>query len=64
MLVHIFIEDLLCIHPLTGVCFYGVPDLSTLDLKSIKIPIQAHFGNNDTMKGFSDPEVTDNTMYN
>lgn len=24
---------------------------------SIKVPVQAHFGSLDTMKGFSDPEV-------
>lgn len=40
-----------------AVSFYGVPDLSTTPLANIKIPLQAHFGNSDTMKGFSDPEV-------
>jgi carboxymethylenebutenolidase len=30
-----------------GACFYGIPPLSTDELKSIKIPLICHFGNKD-----------------
>jgi carboxymethylenebutenolidase len=30
-----------------GACFYGIPALSTDELKSIKIPLICHFGNKD-----------------
>ena len=36
--------------------FYGVPDLSTLNLKNIRGPMQAYFGELDALKGFSSPE--------
>eukprot|EP00878_Enallax_costatus_P008358 GHUV01008736.1.p1 GENE.GHUV01008736.1~~GHUV01008736.1.p1 ORF type:complete len:169 (+),score=42.35 GHUV01008736.1:487-993(+) len=36
--------------------FYGIPDPAICDPASIKVPVQAHFGEKDTMKGFSDPE--------
>jgi carboxymethylenebutenolidase len=37
--------------------FYGVPDLSKLDLSRVKVPVLAHFGEKDLMKGFSDKEA-------
>ena len=37
--------------------FYGVPDLSLVNLSNIKIPVLAHFGETDDAKGFSDPET-------
>ena len=37
--------------------FYGVPDLSKLDLTRIKVPVLAHFGETDDAKGFSDKET-------
>jgi carboxymethylenebutenolidase len=37
--------------------FYGIPDPRLCDPVNIKIPVQAHFGELDTMKGFSDPEA-------
>ena len=37
--------------------FYGVPDLSHVNLANIKIPVLAHFGDKDDAKGFSDPET-------
>lgn len=40
-----------------AVPFYGVPDLSKLNLANIKIPVLAHFGETDEAKGFSDPET-------
>jgi len=46
--------------PDAAACFYGIPDVSTLDLNKISIPIQLHFGENDDMKGFSDPETAKN----
>lgn len=36
--------------------FYGIPDPAICDPSAIKVPVQAHFGQKDTMKGFSDPE--------
>eukprot|EP00882_Tetradesmus_deserticola_P011083 GHRQ01011718.1.p1 GENE.GHRQ01011718.1~~GHRQ01011718.1.p1 ORF type:complete len:281 (+),score=86.17 GHRQ01011718.1:216-1058(+) len=35
--------------------FYGIPDPAICDPAAIKVPVQAHFGELDTMKGFSDP---------
>eukprot|EP01116_Phalansterium_solitarium_P015780 TRINITY_DN351_c0_g1_i1.p2 TRINITY_DN351_c0_g1~~TRINITY_DN351_c0_g1_i1.p2 ORF type:complete len:235 (+),score=58.07 TRINITY_DN351_c0_g1_i1:68-772(+) len=43
-----------------AVPFYGVPDLSFWPASNIKVPILAHFGRDDTMKGFSDPEAAEN----
>lgn len=40
------------------VAFYGIPPVELADPTHAKAPVQAHFGANDTMKGFSDPEVT------
>ena len=40
------------------VAFYGIPPPELADPTQAKAPVQAHFGANDTMKGFSDPEVT------
>lgn len=39
------------------VCFYGIPPKELADPKNIKCPIQLHFGQKDTFKGFSDPEA-------
>jgi len=36
--------------------FYGIPPLEVADPKNIKVPVQAHFGELDDQKGFSDPE--------
>lgn len=40
------------------VAFYGIPPVELADPTHAKAPVQAHFGANDTMKGFSDPEVS------
>jgi len=37
-----------------SIAFYGVPDLSKLDLTKIKAPLKAVFGDLDQAKGFSD----------
>jgi carboxymethylenebutenolidase len=37
--------------------FYGIPQKQLADVSKIKIPVQAHFGKLDSMKGFSDPEA-------
>ena len=37
--------------------YYGVPDLTKFDIKSVKVPILAHFGTLDQHMGFSDPET-------
>ena len=39
-----------------AVPFYGVPDLSKVDVTKIKCPVLAHFGDKDEAKGFSAPE--------
>ncbi len=39
-----------------GSPYYGVPDLSKIDLSKIKVPVYAYFGENDNHKGFSSPE--------
>lgn len=36
--------------------FYGIPDKGLCDVGTIKIPVQAHFGDQDNCKGFSAPE--------
>lgn len=36
--------------------FYGIPRPQRCDLRSIQIPVQAHFGELDDVKGFSSPE--------
>jgi len=36
------------------VAFYGVPDPGLADVSKIKVPVQAHFGETDGNKGFSD----------
>ncbi|XP_063419361.1 protein usf-like [Mytilus trossulus] len=36
--------------------FYGIPGKALCDLKNIKCPVQCHFGNLDTMEGFSAPK--------
>jgi len=37
--------------------FYGIPDSRNFDVTTIKCPVQAHFGDQDKAKGFSDPET-------
>jgi len=37
--------------------FYGIPDGRYFDPSKLKIPVQAHFGKLDALKGFSDPEA-------
>lgn len=39
-----------------GAPFYGIPNLEKFPLASIKVPVQAHFGELDAHVGFSDPE--------
>lgn len=36
--------------------FYGIPDPAICDPAAIRVPVQAHFGELDTMQGFSDPQ--------
>ncbi|XP_053381782.1 putative carboxymethylenebutenolidase [Mercenaria mercenaria] len=36
--------------------FYGLPKPGLCDLSSIRVPVQAHFGELDTFKGFAAPE--------
>jgi len=43
-----------------AVPFYGIPDLTKFPVDNIKIPILAHFGRDDEMKGFSDVEAAAN----
>lgn len=40
-----------------AVPFYGIPPAELADPTEAKAPVQAHFGQNDPMKGFSDVEV-------
>eukprot|EP00735_Rhodelphis_limneticus_P001013 TRINITY_DN11559_c0_g1::TRINITY_DN11559_c0_g1_i1::g.21998::m.21998 TRINITY_DN11559_c0_g1::TRINITY_DN11559_c0_g1_i1::g.21998 ORF type:complete len:234 (+),score=74.35,sp/P46209/USF_AQUPY/34.16/2e-29,DLH/PF01738.13/6.7e-48,Abhydrolase_5/PF12695.2/1.2e-09,Abhydrolase_6/PF12697.2/0.00067,Abhydrolase_6/PF12697.2/16,Peptidase_S9/PF00326.16/1.1,Peptidase_S9/PF00326.16/0.0095,BAAT_C/PF08840.6/0.0066,BAAT_C/PF08840.6/6.2,Abhydrolase_3/PF07859.8/1.6,Abhydrolase_3/PF07859.8/0.69,AXE1/PF05448.7/2e+02,AXE1/P len=42
-----------------AVPFYGIPSGQLADMSAIKVPVQAHFGNKDAHKGFSDPESAD-----
>lgn len=44
-----------------AVAFYGIPPPELADPAQAKAPVQAHFGETDPMKGFSDVEVTLNT---
>jgi dienelactone hydrolase len=43
-----------------GCPFYGVPDLTSNKLENIKVPVYAHFGELDPLKGFSSPEDAKN----
>jgi carboxymethylenebutenolidase len=40
------------------VAFYGTPPPQLADPAESKVPVQAHFGEEDTMKGLSDKEVS------
>lgn len=40
-----------------AVAFYGVPPVQLADPLKAKVPIQGHFGEKDSYKGFSDVEV-------
>lgn len=44
-----------------GSAFYGIPSADLADLTKITGPVQAHFGDKDQSKGFSDPEAV-NTL--
>ena len=37
--------------------FYGIPDQTKYNLEAIRVPVQAHFGRHDAIKGFSSPDV-------
>lgn len=39
------------------VCFYGTPGAIPAAVKDGQVPLQGHFGMNDSMAGFSDPEA-------
>lgn len=41
--------------------FYGTPDAALADCAKMRVPVQAHFGDRDTIKGFSDPAAA-NTL--
>ena len=47
------VEELSCAVP----C-YGTAPNELCDYSKLKLPIQAHFGENDNHKGFSDPEAS------
>ena len=36
--------------------FYGIPSIQLCDISKITIPVQAHFGENDSLEGFSSPK--------
>jgi len=40
-----------------GSAFYGIPSPQLFKAENVKVPVQLHFGNNDSLKGFSDPEA-------
>ena len=42
-----------------GVVFYGICPDGLADPKTLSKPLQCHFGNNDTLEGFSDPAAAD-----
>ena len=37
--------------------FYGVPGADACDFSRVACPLQAHFGEEDTLEGFSDPSA-------
>jgi carboxymethylenebutenolidase len=39
--------------------FYGVPGAGLADCAKMRVPVQAHFGQTDSMAGFSDPAAAD-----
>lgn len=39
--------------------FYGVPPAGLADCAQVGVPVQAHFGKDDAMAGFSDPAAAD-----
>lgn len=43
-----------------GSPFYGICDQNSFPVGKIRVPILAHFGENDELKGFSDPESAKN----
>jgi carboxymethylenebutenolidase len=43
-----------------GCPFYGIPDLTKINLSNIKVPVVGHFAENDFAKGFSAPEDAKN----
>ncbi|CAM6087649.1 unnamed protein product [Calypogeia fissa] len=40
-----------------AVAFYGTPNPGLADVSKVKVPVQAHFGEKDSTKGFSDLEA-------
>jgi carboxymethylenebutenolidase len=44
----------------SGAPFYGIPDQSYFPVENIKVPVLAHFGELDQLKGFSDVESARN----
>lgn len=42
-----------------AVAFYGIPDPSLADMSSLKKPVLGHFGDKDSMEGFSDSRAAD-----
>ncbi|KAJ1569022.1 hypothetical protein HK096_004478 [Nowakowskiella sp. JEL0078] len=47
------------IFPIAVISFYGTPSKNFIDISEIPLstPVQAHFGQNDSFKGFSDSET-------
>lgn len=39
-----------------AVPFYGIPSAGLCDVTTIKLPLQCHFGEKDSVKGFSSPD--------
>ena len=42
-----------------AVAFYGIPDKALADMASLSKPVLGHFGDKDSMEGFSDPVAAD-----
>ena len=42
--------------------FYGIPDLTKFDVSKITCKFEAHFGEKDDHKGFSDPESAEKLL--
>ena len=40
-----------------AVPFYGIPDTSKFKPEGLQCPVMAHFGERDSLKGFSSPAV-------
>ena len=42
-----------------AVAFYGIPDPALADMSTLNKPVLGHFGDKDSMEGFSDPAAAD-----